>query len=435
LKNLKKIIDIRVISKIIKISFGQIFLAITALIIIRVATELMTKNEFGIAMMLMGVSALLDSIISMTFNQTLLYKCGKFNDSEDREKISIALTIIIIKKILVLSLVLIPTIILFIKILEIELYWLIIPILLTLNQLSEVLKNSKLCLLLLQKKHGNYSLLMILDSIYLLIGIFLILKFYRHDALGYFFGYIFSKIAFTFTLLIFISKNHFKHINFKISKIDYIESYKYGKPISIMGPIGWLTNYLDRYLLGIFLGPQVVGTYVAATSVVNRPYGLATNVLTNYFRPILFSNNLQASKCVECKKIVHKWIFNTFIFGSVVTLGFYWTGDIIGELFLAKNFRENITLLMTVFSISQLLNIATHAVDNALFSLGKSSQLLKLQILSSILGIVFSLTGVLTNGIIGCILGKCFAELFKFLFTYILFNLEIRNKYFFKFFR
>ena len=421
----------RLRSRIIRIanaSWGQIITAASALAAIRIYTEILTPTEFGVAMLALGGTALIDSISVMALNQTLLSRCGAIADTEKRRQLSIGLSWLFLKWALPSSILLGTAAAIPLLVLGYEQAWLVLPILLPTLILTETAKISLLSLVVLDQKHATYSTWVATEAILTVAITSTTLILWRSDAISLLAGNTLSRIICTGLGIIIICPKHFRGLDLKYAKGELLPALQYGAPIAIMGPLGWLSSYLDRYILGAILGGASTGVYVATTGLVSRPYALTSSVLSTYFRPFYFDSTLARTGAQGCIRILRLWLLTALGIGTIGIFAAILLGDWLASFLLAPAFREGASTLMTLFAISQTLSISTHAADNAILALRGSSQLLKAQIALSFSTLVLIPTGAFFFGVIGGLLGRCAAEAIKLISIFSLSMAMIRQR-------
>ena len=72
---------------------GQLVVAVSSLVGLRLYTEMLDRSEFGVAMMAVGGVALLDGVVVMALNQTLLSICAEIDEPERRRQVSVGLSL------------------------------------------------------------------------------------------------------------------------------------------------------------------------------------------------------------------------------------------------------------------------------------------------------------------------------------------------------
>lgn len=400
-------------SRIANVFWGQIIVGLTALLSIRIYTEMLSPVEFGTTMLVLGVVALFDSFSVMALNQTLLSRCGPHSESEKRRQISIGLSWAYLKwavpsgALLALlgSAVMIG--------LGYQKIWAIIPALIILYIVAETSKASLINLIVIERRYGHYSAWIVGEGVFVLIGTVSALHMWHADAIGFLAGYVLSRLISTSFFIVALSPTHLRMVDLDQTHEEIRSALTYGIPVAFMGPLGWISTYLDRYILGGLLGVAATGVYVAVTGLVGRPYAMVTAVLSNYFRPFYFQSSLTHEGAQGCLRILFNWVRASLLIGLTGTLAVALLGDWIANIMLAEAFREGAPLLMVLFALSHTLSNTTHAADNAILALRGSRQLLRVQIILSFGSLSLIPAGIILGGVVGGLIGRCLAEAVK----------------------
>jgi O-antigen/teichoic acid export membrane protein len=381
---------------------------------------MLNPTEFGYVVIVLGVIALIDGLVVMAFNQTLLVLCAKEDDSAKQRKIAVNLAFGLLRMIGILFLCSIPLTLLFAVAFEVG-PLVFTPLLLLLYIAAEVVKTSMLAPLTVQKDYLRYSIWIAVEAALGLIIIAAIL-FKQGDSFAYFVGLVTSRILSTLIFFLTFFKGRF----FKVVEELEVpglrsEAVSYGWPLAAMAPLGWLGGYLDRYILGLLGSAASTGVYSASNGLVGRPFGLTTAILTTYYRPILFQNSHAKQSTTPFLRSLCSWIAGAFVTGIVATLGLVAFGELIASLALAEEYRSDAPVIMIMISCAQTLLIMTHAVDNAVLAKGASSSLLKVQVVLSISTLFIIPLSILWLGFLGAAAGRIAAEAVKFCGTAYLF--------------
>ena len=409
--------------------WGQMFVALTAFAAIRLFTEWLTKAEFGRAMLIMAVIAFVDGMTGMAFNQTLLSHCAPLPDRESRRQLSVGLAGHASIVVLPIGFVLSAALALAYSLKLLPLWWAILPVMIGVYVVFECLKYSLLSLLAVERDYLRFSIWSAGEALIGLIFMSMLIGFWRADSVGYETGYFLSRIISTvFFLFIFSRGRHLERIDFSIARSGIAAVVAYGYPISLMAPLGWVTTYLDRFILSTMLGVATTGNYVAAVGLVSRPFALTTAVLTNFFRPLLYQrtnehreiDDASAVRVRAQRRLLVLWIGTAFVVGVLGMCLFATLGTWITQIMLAPDYRHGAVPLMVAFACAQTLTIMTHGADNVILSLGKSSRLLIVQSGLSLFTLTLIPIGIIYGGVMGALLGRCLAELIKLAVTTLL---------------
>lgn len=406
------------LAQIFNVLWGQIIVALIAFVSIRVYTEFLDKSEFGTAMLMLGAIAFLDSIAGMALAQTLISRCGPIRDRERRRQLSLGLGTLAFSAFVVVLLVVAIILVLTSALGLSDWQILIVVPSLLLYLGAEFLKQTALSLEILDRHYGRTSLWMAGDATLTLICATVALWLWRVDAIGLVTGYLAARAIGTAMFISVLTPDHMRRFSMSHASAEWREALAYGVPISLMGPLGWISTYLDRYILAALLGTVATGTYAAATGMVARPYALTTSVLSNYFRPLYYLPEIEDEGAVGRRRILWNWLTSSLVIGGMGTACFVLLGPWIAMMLLAPDYREGAPLLMVLFALSQTFAITTHSADNAVLALRGSKKLLFTQIGLSVVTLILIPAGVLVGGLVGGLCGRIAAEAVKLLVTW-----------------
>ena len=416
------------LGRIANVLWGQVIVAVAALAGIRFYTEILGPAEFGTSMLALGGIALFDSLGVMALNQTLLSRCGPHSDSEQRRQISVGLSWNFLKWAGPTGTLLGLGVAVALIALGYPSYWALLPALMLLYIVAETGKASLINLLVLERRYGRYSAWIGGEAVFSLLGTAAMLLAWRADAIGFLTGYILSRLICAVVFMAGFSPTHLRKVDLVHIHDEIQPALTYGMPIAMMGPLGWISSYLDRYILGGLLGTATTGAYVAVTGLVARPFGLTTTVLSNYFRPFYFQPKLIHDGAQGCFRILRGWVLASLCIGLTGTLALGFLGDRIVRFMLAADFRQGAPLMMVLFALSQTLAITTHAADNAILAIRGSRQLLRAQIFISCATLALIPVGIMLGGVVGGLIGRCLAEAIRLTVVILIAASMIRRK-------
>nr|WP_249784503.1 oligosaccharide flippase family protein [Bradyrhizobium sp. IC3195] len=406
--------------KIVHVLWGQIIVALVTFGGLRVYTELLDRESFGIAMLCMGAVSLLDGISVMALHQTVVALCSRLQGLEDRRRLAVGLLYLAVVGCATLALV--ATLVCALLSLTVPrlIFYAWVPIAIVTYLAAELTKSTQQALLSLKSDFVRLSFWSTGEAILGFGCTCMLLLVWRADWLSYLIGYFISRLlSCALFTVIFARCSFFRHVHVGAARKTIGQALTFGVPVAAMAPLGWISTFLDRFIIGSMMGAAETGTYVAATSLVSRPYALTTAVLTNYFRPQLY---VAAQDSALLRQSMYRWILAALLIGAAGAIAIFAAGDFITDLMLAAPYRQGATVLMLVFSIAQTISIATHAMDNAILALGRSAKLLKIQTALSIFTVMMIPIGVFWMGAAGAVIARCFAEAAKFIGTWALFK-------------
>jgi O-antigen/teichoic acid export membrane protein len=146
---------------------------------------------------------------------------------------------------------------------------------------------------------------------------------------------------------------------------------RYGLPFVPIAAIGFVGTMGDRYVLGATLDAAAVGKYAAAFAIAFRLPGIASGILTDVFRPILFTAESAGDKA-RADLIFLYWLGALISILAAIGVAMALFGQVLADIFLAPDYREGAGLIMTIIAIGYGFNTIAQAFDNRLYSLDAS---------------------------------------------------------------
>ena len=368
-------------------------------------------------MLCLGAIAFMEGIISMALNQTQTALCAKLAPGEDRRQMSVGLSYLLLMFLVPVFLILAGISLALSPFFSWASLTAAAFFALIFYFAAESIKYSLLVLIVLERQFGKQSLWLAGESLFTFAGVAGAL-WYRPTPVTFVAAYVAMRcLSSLFFVAVLSGASHLRNIRLQSARSNWRDAIGYGLPISAMGPLGWISSFLDRFIIAGVLGTAATGSYVAATSLVGRPYALTTAVLSNYFRPRLFVESDDAQKKSMLTK---QWLVAAFAIGICGVLGLLVLGPYILKFLVAEKYREGAVGLMVVFSLAQTLSISTHALDNNLLASNKSAVLLKVQTFTSFSTLAIIPIGTAIAGPLGATFARCIAEAVKLFATFLL---------------
>jgi O-antigen/teichoic acid export membrane protein len=395
----------------------QIVSAVIALITIRMYSEFLTPNQLGEAMLALGIMALFDAIFSSSVNQVVFYYGSKdnlkiqvYNVLNEYKNYAMSMGAILIVIIFLLTVCFQWVLFQF---------WIVFILMLFSYAIIEPSRSSLFSLLNVVSNKRTYGIQVIFDAFFtLLMTSFAI--WYEPNWEYLLLGILMARFLSLFSNSFFL-KRTFNNLEIGIheQKTSFTkkEIFYQMKPIMLMGILGWLSGFADRYIVAGTIGVTGTGYYSVASGVVGKPYNVTTAALTAYNRPdfyVSFSKN----EANEIDKIQERWLIGAFVIGFIGVLLFYFMGGTSVNLLLSKNYRGHIEGLLWIMAASMTATIMTHVFDNKLLAQGLGNKLFLLQLILIPISLLAIALGAVFYGVIGAAYGKLISELIKFIFTF-----------------
>jgi O-antigen/teichoic acid export membrane protein len=176
----------------------------------------------------------------------------------------------------------------------------------------------------------------------------------------------------------------------------------YGLPFIAFGILGWVSHLSERYVLAAYVDVAAVGQYAAAYAIASKPPMLASAVLNDLFRPILFTHENQ-SDSVGAQRLFLGWLFvMAFAMAMVLAMFILW-GDMVANLLLAESYREGAKEIMYWITTGYGALALAQIVENRVLSFGKSHALIWSKLVGATSNICIAMIAIPAFGVKGAV--------------------------------
>jgi len=152
-------------------------------------------------------------------------------------------------------------------------------------------------------------------------------------------------------ILLFVHLSRFKfegmdssHSNGKVGKHLKKEIIHYALPLASLALVGWISSLSDRYIIGGLLGLRDVGIYAAAYGLINRPFMMASGVVSSTLNPVYNQSVSVQNKRLE-KRIFRVWLLSTAAISAIGIVAIYFLSKWVALFCLAKEYRTGAVLM------------------------------------------------------------------------------------------
>lgn len=401
----------------------QMISAIIALITIRVYSEILTPEQLGGVMLALGLVALFDAILSSSISQVVFYFSSKPSSARSIYQLLRKYQIYTTKFAVILI-----SIILSLEFYELQaLFILKIILLIIFYIIIEPSRSGFLSLLNVVSSRRIYGLQVVLDSVFV-ISFSTIALLYQPDWMHLLIGVLSARFI-SLTVNKFFLERRFGKFDYKLTKLDLPfsgkeEVIKQIKPIMLMGVLGWISSFADRYIIAGTVGIASSGYYSIANGLVGKPYDVTTAAFTAHYRPA-FYKHFSAKNKRAFNDVLKKWSVAAIATGILGMVLFLVLGEFAVKLLLSLEYRGKVENLLWILSAAFTCTILTHVFDNKFLAQGEGGRLFKIQLKLIPLPLIIIPVGAIVGGLIGAAIGKFISEFIKCFFTY-LFSKKIK---------
>lgn len=278
---------------------------------------------------------------------------------------------------------------------------------------NEPPRSALISLLNLEGTRKVFALQIVIDSSVTFIITFLFLKFngsWVSVILAILISrYISTKITYAILKFTKILNSNIKERN--LSKGDYKRVSLDILPIVLMGGLGWINSYADRFIIASSINVRDAGFLSLANGLVGKPYNITTSSLTMTYRPSLFkSENLKS-------RILKNWLLAALGIGFVGAVLFFFLGTSITKIMLSATYTQSITPLLPILALSYTFAIGTHVFDNLFLAEGKGKTLLIVQSILAPITLFFVFVGAYYGGLIGAVWARVAGDFLRLITT------------------
>jgi O-antigen/teichoic acid export membrane protein len=394
--------------------FGQVVVAIISLVGLRILTEIAPANLLGGATLLLGALTLLRNIFLAPIGNTQIRFHPEYEDSghskwfDDNIK-KLYLRFIVISVSIFIMIYFTWTVI------SSYAFNMLLLIILILYYILDSFKGYKINLLSAERRQKFTAIWQISDT--LLINVFFIVALlFVNNVESYLTG---QCVGLFIGLLIFGFISYPKIENREKENPDYFEIkskiISYGLPFIPLAIVSWISNLSDRYIIGNYLSLNEVGIYTAVYSIASRPFLMVGSILTGFFRPLLFQ--LESKKESDrAKKVFKVWLTTKLVIIFCGILVYYFFGNFIIKLLLAKSYAQNVFIIFLIIGITYAVFSLNQILETRIFSFGTSNKVILPSVVAAMVNLIANFLLIPIFGIEGA----AFATLISFLIQFIL---------------
>jgi O-antigen/teichoic acid export membrane protein len=199
---------------------------------------------------------------------------------------------------------------------------------------------------------------------------------------------------------------------FRLSQRDqgnprFLENLRrYGAPFPLMSTFQWLANMGDRYVLAALLGTGATGQYLAAFTIASSGFLLANGAMGDLFRPKLFDAETAGDRA-RASRVFTAWLALYSAISLCGLAAIALLGHWIVLLLLAESYRANAVEIMLWIAFGYSLAGLSLALENRLFSLGRSAKLLWSTALGAGSNVAFAYIFIPWHGVVGAAQASC----------------------------
>lgn len=392
----------RLLGGVIGAGWGAALSGVLLFISLRIFTTELDSETFGIAMLVLGMLALVDGISTMAFGQVLALLLKDREAGPERQALALGLARMLVP--ILASLAVIAVLVCWVTLGEASaalLALIAIPFCLT-----EGLRSAAQMLALLDRRYAIISGWTAAEAAATLAFSLLAIRFTAGAPIALLLGGMSARILLGLVGSCLVMGNPLAwRADRAGARAVRPQAIAFGWSVAAMAPLGWLGSFSDRYVVGATVGLGPAGILAALSGAAMKPYSVVSTGLTNLFRPDLLDE--AAGREPVHQKPLSRWLYLALGIGLAGIAAFWLLGDAIANwLIRFPTPGTDAGTLLVVIAASQLLVLMTHPFDNALLAAGRGRSLLLVQLLVLLGGIPLIAFGAIQFGTIGAALGR-----------------------------
>ncbi|MDX9988224.1 oligosaccharide flippase family protein [Thiothrix unzii] len=181
------------------------------------------------------------------------------------------------------------------------------------------------------------------------------------------------------------------------------EILQYSYPFAIWGLFTTIHLASDKWILQLYYNSNEVGYYAVLYQIGYIPMTMLTSAITQFLTPILFKKAGDGSnkkKLYAVERITNKVLYLTALFVVIITLISFKLSSFIFSILVANQYQSISNLLPLLILSGGVFGIGQIAVMS-LQSQNKTKTILKIKIISAVIGVIFNVILGIQYGLIG----------------------------------
>ncbi len=175
--------------------------------------------------------------------------------------------------------------------------------------------------------------------------------------------------------------------------------WSYAIPLLPLAVMGWVSGVGDRYLLAGILSLKEAGIYAAAYALVSRPFLIFSGVAELTLRPVYY-NALETHDGARARAVLRGWLMFSVIVGGIGFVLIWVLKNIIVLLLLAEPYRVGANLMPWIAAGYWLFAIS-HVYTRVCYGYHDTKAVLWIEATGALLAMVVTIPAILSFGVTG----------------------------------
>jgi O-antigen/teichoic acid export membrane protein len=175
--------------------------------------------------------------------------------------------------------------------------------------------------------------------------------------------------------------------------------WSYALPLVPLGVISWASTLGDRYIIGGLLGVADAGIYAAVYGLSCLPFLILNGTVEQALRPI-YQTAVTRGESARARRILSMWLGIVVGVGSFGVLLYVLGHDILASLFVGKSYRGAASLMPWIAG-GYAIRATSAVLERVCYAVGRTRRVLAIQLCAVIAAIALIPAGVVSFGLKG----------------------------------
>jgi O-antigen/teichoic acid export membrane protein len=384
------------------IAGGQAITAIGTLVGVRLLTGRLSPREFGVLSLLLGISALMVSVIAAPISQAAIYLYPQHAAEDDMTRLRAALGCCL-GRVLTIAVTLIAV--------AGVTWWLLdagsfaLTVILAALLAVDAWRTVSLALLSSMRAYPSYAIWQAGEAWGRPLFAVVFISYFSSTAATALVGYLLASL-----LLLLVgarrslplrSPRDMHTQRAQATAVQEIESklWRFAWPLVPLGMVGWANGLADRYLIGGMLSLADAGVYAAVYGLASRPMLMLGGSIELLVRP-LHQQAVKEGNTRQARRLLGAWIIVVLVVGVAIVFCFaYWQQQIAAWL-LSAEFQRG-AQLMPWIAAGYVLLVASYAFERVCYAHARTHRILLIESTTACAALISVIVGVSFGGLRG----------------------------------
>jgi O-antigen/teichoic acid export membrane protein len=185
--------------------------------------------------------------------------------------------------------------------------------------------------------------------------------------------------------------------------------WSYALPLVPLGVISWASTLGDRYIIGGLLGVADAGIYAAVYGLSCSPFLILNGTVEQALRPI-YQTAVTRAETARARRILGIWLAVVVGAGSFGVLLYIFGHDILASLFVGKSYRGAASLMPWI-AAGYAIRATSYVFERVCYAFGRTRRVLTIQLCAVVAAVALTPLGVISFGLKGAAMAvpACFS--------------------------